>query len=217
MERGEAIKVRAGSVGRDATDHSPSPALLARVLDEMRDGVMVANAQGRLLFTNPAAQRLLRGDSPLTLRGGRVRCSEPADDRLLQRSIERACGRDLPGFQSVVIHQKSGIPIVVTVRCIREVAHDAHALLLATDPHREVASLAAALRNCFGLTPSEAEVAAAVGAGRSVAAIARQRGVAVDTVRTQLKRITAKLGCARQAQIAAIVNAIPPAHVLSRG
>jgi DNA-binding CsgD family transcriptional regulator len=91
-------------------------------------------------------------------------------------------------------------------------------LLLAIDPHPDVDGLAEALSDCFGLTRSEAVVAAAVAEGRAVAGIARQRGVAIDTVRTQLKRIAAKLGCARQSQIAAIVNAVPPAraHLVAR-
>jgi DNA-binding CsgD family transcriptional regulator len=212
LERGKVIPMGIGPGRRGDLAAALPPALLARVLDDVREGIMLVASQGRLLFANPAARRLLGGGAALALSAGRVRSPDGVADRLLHRAIEQACGADPPALQSVVIHQVDRIPLVITVRCVRDAGCDAHALLLAIDPHPDVDGLAAALRACFGLTRSEAEVAAAVAEGRAVAAIARQRGVAVGTIRTQLKRIAAKLGCARQSQIAAIVNAVPPAQ-----
>lgn len=58
----------------------------------------------------------------------------------------------------------------------------------------------------FGLTASEAAVAAAVGAGQSLEDIAAARGVSVQTVRTQLKQIFAKTGTNRQSALAALIE-----------
>jgi DNA-binding CsgD family transcriptional regulator len=189
------------------------PPLITSILNDVREGVLLVAPKGRLMFANLAARALLDGGGPLVLSGGRVRCRNAADDRALHRAIERACAPNPPAPEGIVIHQADRIPLVVRVRCITDDSNRAHALLLATDPHPDVGDIADSLIGCFGLTRSEAEVAAAIAEGRAVSAIARKRRVSVDTIRTQLKRIAAKLGCTRQSQIAAIVNAVPPSRV----
>ena len=194
-----------------APEGAPVPTdLLAQILDEVREGVMLVGQQGRLVLANRAARRLLGGGGPIDLRSGRVRCRDQGSDRLLHRAIEQACGGDGQKREAVVLSQAGGIPLIVTVSCARAPGHAGQALLLAFDPYPDGDGLTASLRTCFGLTTSEAEVAGAVAEGMSVTDIARRRQVAVGTIRSQLKRIAAKLGCTRQSQIAAIVNAVPP-------
>ena len=199
------------SAGARAPAAAPVPSdLLAQILDEVREGVMLVGQQGRLVLANRAARRLLAGGGPIDLRSGRVRCRDQASDRLLHRAIEQACAGEGEHREAVVLSQAGGIPLIVTVSCTRAPGHAGQALLLAFDPYPDGDGLTASLRTCFGLTPSEAEVAGAVAEGRAVTDIARRRQVAVGTIRSQLKRIAAKLGCTRQSQIAAIVNAVPP-------
>jgi DNA-binding CsgD family transcriptional regulator len=57
----------------------------------------------------------------------------------------------------------------------------------------------------LGLTHAEAQVLASLCQGRRLAAIARQRRVVVDTVRTQLKSSLAKLGLHSQVEAVALV------------
>jgi DNA-binding CsgD family transcriptional regulator len=73
-------------------------------------------------------------------------------------------------------------------------------------PESSDQALTKRLNEVFGLTPSEAAVALLIGNGRSPADIAGERQVSVDTVRSQLKAVSAKLGCSRQAEIAAVVQ-----------
>jgi DNA-binding CsgD family transcriptional regulator len=54
----------------------------------------------------------------------------------------------------------------------------------------------------YGLTRSEAEVALAVATGKPRDLIAEERGVTVDTVRSQIKAIYQKLGVRREADLA---------------
>ena len=61
------------------------------------------------------------------------------------------------------------------------------------------------LRDFFGLTQTEGAVAAALGSGHSVEEIAAGMGIAVATVRTHLKRILAKTGTHRQAELATLL------------
>ena len=57
-------------------------------------------------------------------------------------------------------------------------------------------------RTAWQLTETEALVAADVALGRAPRTIAKDRGVSVHTVRTQLKRVLAKSGCHRQIELA---------------
>ena len=61
------------------------------------------------------------------------------------------------------------------------------------------------LRRVLGLTATEAEVALALACGATASAIARDRAVSLETVRSHLKTIFAKTGTRRQATLVALV------------
>ena len=58
----------------------------------------------------------------------------------------------------------------------------------------------------FGLPPAEAEVALGLLRGSSLRAIALQRGVALETVRTQVKSLLRRVGVANQKQLMATLS-----------
>ncbi len=71
------------------------------------------------------------------------------------------------------------------------------------------------LRELFGLTATEAAIAAELGAGRSAEEIALRQRIGIGTVRWHLKNILAKTGTSRQAEAAALLArsvATLPAH-----
>ena len=61
------------------------------------------------------------------------------------------------------------------------------------------------LRRVLGLTATEAEVALAVACGSTASAIASDRAVSLETIRSHLKTIFAKTGTRRQATLVALV------------
>ena len=61
------------------------------------------------------------------------------------------------------------------------------------------------LRAAFGLTATESEVALALVGGASASAIARDRAVALETIRSHLKTIFSKTGTRRQANLVALI------------
>ena len=64
------------------------------------------------------------------------------------------------------------------------------------------------LMEFFGITFAEAEVAAALGAGHTIVGIAERRGVQVNTIHAQIKKIVEKTGYKGQADIARRVSDI---------
>jgi DNA-binding CsgD family transcriptional regulator len=65
--------------------------------------------------------------------------------------------------------------------------------------------LAGVVYSRFRLTPAEARIAAGIVRGKTLASIAKARGIAVETVRTQLKSIFKKTRTHRQAQLVALL------------
>ena len=72
----------------------------------------------------------------------------------------------------------------------------------------------ASLRSRFMLTPAEIQVALGIVEGRTLAAIAKMRGVAISTARGQLKSIFVKTGTHRQAELVALL--VGPRHPMHR-
>jgi DNA-binding CsgD family transcriptional regulator len=79
-------------------------------------------------------------------------------------------------------------------------------ILFIVDPTMQPAAKVSRLVAVFGLTASEACVAAAVAAGRSLEDIAAEREVSVQTVRTQLKQVFSKTGTSRQSALTALID-----------
>ena len=96
---------------------------------------------------------------------------------------------------------------VLTVAPIRRGTHRCALLILrgATPP-----DAGTQLQRLFGLTAAEAAVALGLARGLTLAEIAAAREVSPLTIRTQLKVVAEKLGCRRQAEIAALIARIEP-------
>ncbi len=79
------------------------------------------------------------------------------------------------------------------------------ALILLRELADPVAPRAALLRDLFGLTPAEAEVARALATGASKGAVAGARGLRETTVRTQVRGVLAKTGAVNLRDLARIL------------
>ena len=138
--------------------------------------------------------------------------------RLLDRSAEarrvaaleavETGERDVPA--SFLIRDAEGRPtrvghLVPVRRTAQDIFGGAAALMVLTPAAGDRAPSQALLRTLFDLTPAEARVAQGVAVGRSPEQIAHEAGVAITTVRTQLRRVLEKTGCTRQAEAAALL------------
>ncbi|MGV8929301.1 MAG: helix-turn-helix transcriptional regulator [Brevundimonas sp.] len=110
--------------------------------------------------------------------------------------------RDTFGTPMAVLHM---IPI-------RRSAHDifgqSYALLVVTPLTNHRAPSIELMHSLFDLTPSEARVARGLAIGQSPEEIAIAGGVAITTVRSQLRRVLEKTGCSRQSEVAALLAAV---------
>jgi DNA-binding CsgD family transcriptional regulator len=138
---------------------------------------------------------------------------------LVDRRADALLGHSLLQLQSHSFGgQVSSIPIAATpeqAACIihvvpvRGAANDAFAaascvLVITAVAHPEIASTQV-VQGLFDLTPAEARVARGIAAGKTVDDLAYETGLAVGTVRQQLKSVFNKTGVSRQAELVGIL------------
>ncbi len=107
--------------------------------------------------------------------------------------------RDAVGKPVMVLH------LMPITRSAHDIFGQSFALLMMTPVTSDRAPSIDLLRSLFDLTPSEARVARGVATGKTAEEIAQDGGVSITTVRTQLRKVLEKTGCARQAEVAALL------------
>lgn len=147
-----------------------------------------------LQWRNPAAEALLGRRDPLVLTGHTVRARDPADGRRLQDFVRRASAE-------------------TTILCLAERGQEGHLLAAAVRlPGRLVGLTAfyasdeaqyrwADLREVFGLTTSERDIAQALASGLTAEAVARKLRTSIKTVRTHIRHIYSKLGLSSREEL----------------
>jgi DNA-binding CsgD family transcriptional regulator len=85
-------------------------------------------------------------------------------------------------------------------------------ILFITDPQRDTGVPIAVLQQLYGLTAAEAEIALGVADGLSAEQIAEARGKSLNTARTQLKAVLAKMGVSRQTDVVRLIVGLAKPH-----
>lgn len=185
-------------------------------LDSLNQGVLIVDAQVRVLHANSAAEALLRMQDGLTTTQGRLCAMRSADDAALRRALGGAAGNG--GGTLAVIRPSGRAPFAVTVQPVtagcffssdlRLFAQRPAALIFVIDPDHDGGGAATTrtLRALYGLTGAEVAVAAAIAHGQGVTEAAAALGVASSTVRWHLQRVFEKTGTARQADLTRLVE-----------
>lgn len=181
-------------------------ASLAAAQDALGMGVVTMTGDGRVLGCNRRAQAILRRADGLVLRGGRLHTLRTPHRGTLAAAIARAAACEGYVGALLVPRAEGGCYELSLTSCWsgfrREVQVFVH------DPDERDVTLVARLRAMYGLTAAEAEIAVAIGT-TAIGDLAAARGTSVETVRSQIKAISAKLGCKRQLEIVALVAKLP--------
>lgn len=176
------------------------------------DGVLLTSTKGHLLYSNPAADRILSRADGLQTRGDCLAAYDPKDQQQLQLAIRRATPTlhgPLPAPVRLAIRRQSGgLPYLVLIQPASPADPAPMRLSLPTalitliDPTRASAAIdTEALRQVFRLTPAEARLAEQLVASLTPKGAAQASGVTVATIRTQLRSLFAKANCSRQSEL----------------
>ena len=192
------------------------------VLDRLDLAICLLDGQGRLVLENRAAADLLaRGDGIARSAAGTLRCQSEEEDRALAaacRTIaETATGRGARTEMSVTIPRRGHAdPLLCIVSPLRDAQGEidpalSGCMVTFVDTARIILTDMAAFARAYGLTGAETEVAALMRDGLPAPEIAEQRGVAPETVKTQIKAILAKTGTRNRVQFVwKLVGFAPP-------
>lgn len=206
---------RSVRLGRHLTKAGLAQAAALDALDRLDTGVLVLDRHGRIIHANAAAEESLRGSADLGVRHGRFYLRDPLlQDRFslaLRDAIAAAVGRLPDRSQAALAIGRAGrLPFTLFVaplrpRWSRGLDPRPMALVFLKDPERPTLHLDR-LRELFGFTPTEAAIAADLGAGKTPEEIACRQHISISTVRWHLKSILAKTGTVRQAATVALLS-----------
>lgn len=187
------------------------------LLGAVSEPILVAARDGRLLEVNAAASELV---SAGVLRAGasdRIRLADPRLDRIFHAGLRAACAGNplsqpagglridtpLGRFALTILGLR---PEVSRTLGVTSWLTAGEAALVVMQPCGGPPEVARHLVQRYGLSPAELRVALAMDGARPLPAVAADLGIGYETARFHLKRIFAKLGISRQAELVVLLT-----------
>jgi DNA-binding CsgD family transcriptional regulator len=145
--------------------------------------------------------------------GNSLTIARPAAKAILDNALGMLRAGVIPEVQSIPLPASEEFPaIILHVLPVRRMARDVFGLSLAVVVATLVGEVGPVdmrvLSGLFDLTPAEAKLARSLATGASAEAAAEALGLSIQTVRTYLKRIMAKTGTRRQAELAVLLSGL---------
>jgi DNA-binding CsgD family transcriptional regulator len=192
----QAVRLWARLAAADA-----QAALINQATDAIATGLVACDRRLRVQWMNSDATRLLVPGAAMHVRDGTLVCARRDDRQRLQTLIA-----DRPDRAVLALADDRGDRLHVRLRRAGPVPgqmalFDDRVLLAISSPDRAQRPDPDDIARLFALTATEAALAAELAAGGSVSEFALARGVAEGTARLHLKRILAKTGTSRQADL----------------
>jgi DNA-binding CsgD family transcriptional regulator len=185
--------------------------LLGSVIAHAGYGLVLANADRKIIFANDAAKAIMRASQGLRCNNDCISATDFNASRQLQslifaatrRTGESAQGgsmilRDEDGVATLVIHV---VPLSRRSAAFSPYGSTPVAGLLIFDCKREISDRVEAFSELFALTSAETRVLSQLLPGGGVTHAATQLNIAQSTAQTHLKRILEKTGTHRQAEL----------------
>ncbi|WP_157216350.1 helix-turn-helix transcriptional regulator [Flavisphingomonas formosensis] len=216
---------RAVRLGRQLSRARLAETAALEAMNRLDTAILVVDAPGIVVYANALAETLLRGGNGIGTVGGRLQLDDAWLHRrmaqLVRDAVAAAAGRPAAGAPAaLLVPRLDRLPLSLSVAPLRPgwsrgIDPGPLALVFVKDP--EAPSLhIATLCALFGFTPTEGAIAAELGAGRPLDAIAARQGIGIGTARWHLKNILAKTRTSRQAEAVALLARSVAASVGSR-
>ena len=180
------------------------------MLSLLPTGAVTLDAKGRVRDLSDSARQLLVGGNGVRLgQDGRLLAATAAQTIRLEHEIRTATcppeARPRPQAGTLRFQGPSGSLHVritgLSHRIRAEAANEAVAAMFLTSVDIRPNDLITSLRRQLQLTPAEARLACALALGQSLAEYADAQRLSINTVRTQLRSATLRVGVKRQAEL----------------
>jgi DNA-binding CsgD family transcriptional regulator len=198
---------RAVLIGETILSNKAEAATLADTLDRLAAGVFLVDLAGRLVQANRSGQAMIATESALRVAGGRLIAIDPAADRALREALaseEESLAVLLPANdgQRFVAHI---LRLISGTRPKADAGYAAAAAVFVRRAAMEVPAAPEVIARLYGLTPGELRVLLAVFESGGVPDVAAALGISQGTAKTHLRRLFAKTGTKRQADLVKLV------------
>ncbi|MFE3953470.1 helix-turn-helix transcriptional regulator [Nocardia sp. NPDC059091] len=188
--------------------------LALSVLDRHRHGLALVSGCGRVDYANPAALAILGAGDGLRLGAlARLESNDPAVSSRLRRLLAAAAqtGSSNAAARLLIPRDRDRLPLTVSILPLCPGSQESPrraALMVIVDPEREEPGGRETLRELYGLTRAESQVAFEVLRGSGLASVAEELYISVNTARTHLRQVFAKTGTCRQAELVRLLSCV---------
>jgi DNA-binding CsgD family transcriptional regulator len=188
---------------------------LGEVVDRLPTGVLLLDAQRRVVVQNQVAQRIIALDDGFGTDRNGVSAADARENAELQKLIADALDAG-PGGETAVrgfaaISRPSGkrdFALMVSPLLARSegsASSEIVAVLFVVDPEGAAPPVPEVLEHLYSLTHSEAEIVRLLSTGISLEEAAQSRGISINTARSHLKHAFSKTGTSRQGELVRLI------------
>jgi len=206
---------RALLIGKTIHRKQTEAVCFSDVLDGLSSGMILVDANGRIVHTNNAGNAILDAADFLRAVCGRLVASDLAINAALREILVAASVGDAAlGVKGIALpltahdgerYVAHVLPLTSGARRAAGLAYNAVAALFIRKAALEPFSPPEVIGEMYKLTPTELRVLLAIVDIGGVPEVAAALGVAVTTVKTHLSRLFEKTGVARQADLVKVV------------
>jgi DNA-binding CsgD family transcriptional regulator len=183
-------------------------------MDMLNLGIVFVSADGRILFANRAARRLLRRRRGVVDHHGQLRAETPRATQTLYRQLRAALSAP-EHHRGVVValptaNRRPLTALIVACRSDLIAGCEAPpAVVFIGDPAARPDMNEAYIARVHDLTPAETRLLRSLLEGKRLVDHARESGITLFTAKGYLKQIFGKTGATRQADLVRLVLADP--------
>ena len=189
-------------------------------LDRISTGVLLLDADGRVLFANRAAEQIAGQDDGLRITRDGLAAALPEETAALRRLVAAAAlttngNGSGAGGELLLSRPSMRRPLALAVSPLPRDGFlpglpgvPAVAVFVA-DPEAAGESDAALLARLYGLTAAESRLTAALMMGGDLREVSDALGVSYHTARAQVKSVFSKTGTRRQAELVQLLLKLP--------
>jgi DNA-binding CsgD family transcriptional regulator len=193
-------------------------------IDGLGFGVIVLDARGRIVEMNGTAMRLLDHRDGLMVMNGTLHASLRTDDAKLQRMIRDVLQGDTGGEAeakggATAVTRPSGqrdLGVVVAslrANSMMRMSALGGAKIFIRDPEAECRQSPHMLRDLYGFTQAEADLAIGMANGLSIDQLRERFHIRRNTVRAHLRSMFVKANATRQAELVRVIlNGVTPIY-----
>jgi DNA-binding CsgD family transcriptional regulator len=186
-------------------------------LDLLNIGVVVCGSSGEMLVANDTAQEILRARDGLELDAQGVLCATCQSGASLAGVIQQVARTARNGVDNNNVDSAFAVrrpsrkrALTLFVRAVNAKAeppadHEAAALVMILDAALPVEATELELRQLYGFTSTEAQLANLLMEGMALEDCGDELGIRRTTVRMHLRNIFAKTGARRQGELVALL------------